>query len=158
MTNDQVGSPFSRRNFLQASSAALAYGMLSEPLAGPGGSRTGRVSRRRRPYQRQRESAGALQGCARCRYRYHARGRTLPLQPHRGIGQDLCRPAGTQARVRHAVPRLDAGTLLHRCGFHFAQGELSSTANPATKPARAPPKPWVRVSSACRSPRPGRTT
>ena len=32
MTNDQVSSPFSRRNFLQASSAALAYGMLSEPL------------------------------------------------------------------------------------------------------------------------------
>jgi histidinol-phosphate aminotransferase len=32
MTNDQAGSPFSRRNFLQASSAALAYSMLSEPL------------------------------------------------------------------------------------------------------------------------------
>jgi histidinol-phosphate aminotransferase len=32
MTNDHVASPFSRRNFLQASSAALAYSMLSEPL------------------------------------------------------------------------------------------------------------------------------
>ena len=32
MTNEKVLSPFSRRSFLQASSAALAYGMLSEPL------------------------------------------------------------------------------------------------------------------------------
>ena len=151
---------FSRRSFLQvstAASAALALRIVTEPMlayaqelpyAPVGGVRINANENPLGPCAAARSAVAAIMPEA-GRYRFRLTEELVePLRAKRwresGPGQDFC--------------RIERAAALHRHGLHLAQGELRDRRprlrSRDVRRREAPARAWSR----CRSPRPTRTT